>query len=116
MIVWSPSPKLDVLKLARAWPLNLVRVTGAWATPSIEKVIVPVGVPDAAATVAVNVTEMPGIEGLGAAVSCVVVAVVVLITTSPILLAVVSVKYTLPSGPAVMPVAPLLFVGISSSV
>ena len=52
----------------------------------------PVGVPDAVATVAVNVTEMPGIEGLGAAVSWVVVALVVLIPTSPILLASVSVK------------------------
>jgi len=92
MIVWSPSLKLDVLKLAWAWPLNSVSLTGAWATPSIEKVIVPVGVPDAVATVAVNVTEMPGIEGLGAAVSWVVVVLVVLITTSPILLASVSVK------------------------
>ncbi len=79
----------------------------------MKKVTVPVGVAASAmVTVAVSVTTWPTIAGFGATVSCVVVSifglitttpfcflagggvggVVGLITTSPILLAVVSVK------------------------
>ena len=45
------------------------------------------GVPDAAVTVAVNVTGVPKVEGFGAAVSCVVVTAGpnVTVTTVPVL-------------------------------
>src|SRR6185312_5983743 len=65
-IVCVPAASVAVEKVAWSWPPTIRSGTGRWATPSIVKVTLPVGVPDplVGATVAVNVTIAPTAEGL----------------------------------------------------
>ena len=68
--MWLPGLKLEVLK--EALPL----LSGIWARefdPSW-KLTMPVGAVDPPVTVAINETDCPAAEGLGAEVSVVVVA------------------------------------------
>ena len=112
-MIWVPSASF-VDKVAWATPFCPASGTGGSAWPSMKKVTVPVGAAASTmVTVAVSVTTWPTIAGFGATVSCVVVKIfglitltplcfltgggmggtgVGLITTSPILLASVSVK------------------------
>src|SRR5262249_4932444 len=88
---WGASGSF-VDKVAWATPLRTTSFTAGCAVPSMKKVTVPVGVPVVAVTVAVRVTTWPTTDGFGVAVSCIVVAVPVVSTTSPSLLAADSVK------------------------
>src|SRR5262249_4410697 len=57
-----PTVRLEVENTACWLPLS--GTAGAWATPSTKKVTEPVGVPDAAVTVAVNETDWLNRAGL----------------------------------------------------
>jgi hypothetical protein len=73
LMAWSPTLKVEVLVVA--WPPLMA--TGLPATPSIVKVTVPLGVPDAGAvglTAAVKVTLWPNLDGLAEELTAVVVA------------------------------------------
>jgi hypothetical protein len=70
LIVWLPGLKLEVLKEA----LPLLRGIWARAFDPSWNVTIPVGAVDPPVTVAVNKTDWPMAEGLGAEVSAVVVA------------------------------------------
>jgi hypothetical protein len=69
-IVWLPGLKVEVLKEA----LPLFRGIWARAFDPSWNVTMPVGVIDPPVTVAVNTTDWPMAEGLGAEVNVVVVA------------------------------------------
>ena len=83
-MIWVASASF-VDKVAWATPFCSASRTGGCAWPSMKKVTVPVGVAASAmVTVAVSVTTWPTIEGFGATVSCVVVSIFGLITTTPL--------------------------------
>ena len=93
---WSPIASVPIETLA--WPPDKVP-TPITVAPS-ESVTVPDGVPAVADTIAVNVTELPNLEGFGDAIRPVVVAAVpmVSVTAAPVLAA----KLGLPSYAAVI--------------
>src|SRR5437016_4034319 len=71
-------------KVAWATPLWPASRTGGCAWPSMKKVTVPLGVAACRmVSVAVSVTTWPTVAGLGATVSCVVVKIFGLTTTTP---------------------------------
>src|SRR6478672_6922199 len=74
VMVWLPTARVVVLKAA--WPApSTVTPEARVVAPSV-KVTVPTGTPAPEVTVAVNVTDCPNAEGLGAELSVVVVAAV----------------------------------------
>src|SRR5208337_3897761 len=82
-MIWVPSASF-VDKVAWATPFCSASCTGGCAWPSMKKVTVPVGVAASTmVTVAVSVTTWPTIAGFGATVTCVVVKIFGLITTTP---------------------------------
>src|SRR5439155_26323990 len=78
-MVWLPTARLDVLKLAVVVPAEVVSVPWPRLVAPSEKVTTPVGVATAVLpgalteTVAVNVTDWPGVDGLTADVTTVLV-------------------------------------------
>src|SRR6185369_9828909 len=72
--VWLPTASAVVLKAA--WPVPSTATLDARVVAPSVKVTVPAGTPAPEVTVAVNVTDCPDVEGLGAEVSVVVVGVV----------------------------------------
>ena len=74
VIVWLPRARVELVK--ETTPLPFTGACASTVLPSC-KVTWPVGVPEpggAAATVTVNVTDWPGVDGFGEAATVVAVA------------------------------------------
>src|SRR5262249_62359713 len=74
-MVWLPTVRLEVLKLALVTPPEVLRLPCPRLVAPSEKITSPVGVPAALpVTVVVKVSACPNTAGLGAEASCVAAA------------------------------------------
>jgi len=90
VIVWLPAVNVEMVNVA----CPLLRVTGLGVEPvkavpgqvaPSMKVTLPVGVPLALVTVAVNVTDCPNVDGLGDDITAVLVAGLVTVSAAAVI-------------------------------